>query len=353
MPNDMTSRQDDLDRSVADGIISLEQATAIRERRAGDDNLPPHTVTGSEEPLTLVSNFGDVFLCLGLFILYSSATSIASLVQIPTIAVFSGFAVLFWLLAEYFVFRLRHKFPAIISTILFAILMFQATSLYLGEVGFRDLITGNATIGHIAIIAGAFAFSLARFRLPILVLFLGISGTFLAYTVAKSYWADAPALWVLAGCGITLLAIGIYVDTLDRARTGLKHEWALWLFVVGSPLTIHPLFLNLVKDETPVWSNPNELITLVFALALVLTLAGLLLDRRSLVASSMLYVAFTLSYASYKVGLQRQVIVAIIPFAIGFYILVIGTQWNRIRGILLKIVPFRTFFRPVNSARQG
>ena len=343
---------DDLAASVAEGIITPEQADAIRRNRAAND-----------EPFKLVGNFGDVFLCLGLLFVYWAQGAFMLVADVPVLWVHGGFAILFWLIAEFFVFSARRKFPAVVAIALFALSIHKIAALYLGDISlsglafgyFTGIETGIRAIEHLAVITGALFLALLRFRQPIIVLGLGLCATLLAFAFARLYMAEAPARMVLAACGVTFLLLGFLLDMKDKARTGIWHEWALWLFVLGSPLTVHPIFLGLIGEQLAATRTGsfNEFIKLdlegliwaVTALAAGFSLLGLLLDRRSLVASTLLYLSAILTYATFRSGLGLSTAAAVVPLTIGILVILLGVGWDHARAALLRVVPFRRAFR--------
>lgn len=338
--------KDDLDASVREGIITAEQATAIRAKRA----------PGQGEPFKLVSNFGDVFLCIGLLFVYWSQSAFLLIPGLDIVWVHGGFAVLFWLLAEFFVFGARRKFPAVVSIALFVLSVHKIASLYLGSVTWAGLFLGFGSTEHLIVVTIALLAALIRFRQPVIVLGLGLCATFLAFSFARMHLPEAPARLVLAACGAGFLILGVLLDLRDRARTGIYHEWALWLFVLGSPLTVHPLFIGLIGSEISL-SNVNSfqdiaridmdgVIWTVAALACGFALIGLLLDRRSLVASTLIYLSVVLTYASIRSELGFGTASAIVPLTIGILVILLGVGWDHARAALLKITPFRSAFRP-------
>ncbi len=345
--------RDDLDTSIAEGIITPEQAAAIRAKRAEND-----------EPFKLVSNFGDVFLCIGLLFVYWSQSAFLLLADVPVLWVYVGFAVLFWLIAEFFVFSARRKFPAVVAIVLFVMSAHKIAGLWLGDISLTGIAFGYfagieseiRSVEHLAVVTAALFLALLRFRQPIIVLGLGLCATLLAFALAREHMAETPARMVLAGCGIAFLIVGFILDMRDRARTGIYHEWALWLFVLGSPLTVHPIFLGLIGEQLAATGTRsfNEFIRLdlegliwtVTALAAGFALLGLLLDRRSLVASTLLYLAAILTYATFRSGMGISTAAAIVPLTIGILVILLGVGWDHARAVLLRIVPFRSAFRP-------
>ena len=347
-----TKSDDPLAIAVAEGVISQSQADqilAIKARREGRD-----------EPFALVNNFGDLFLCLGLVIVYLSMSRFATMFGASPTMVYLVFAALFWVLAEIFVFKARRKFPAVISVLLFIWLGVQAyMTIATDSFSWTAIISGTGEIGLLGLLTALFAVTLIRFRLPILVLGLAVSAVGLVFTYAMRHVEPLAAFSVLAICGAALLAAGIYLDSRDRDRKGQEHEWALWLFVVGSPLMVHGMMLFVLKDHIAMFTlgvssgNPDLLVAqlgvvvwMISGLALAFTVIGLILDRRSLVASSLLYFTAVLTYAAYQSGAGLTVIFAGVPLAIGLLVIVLGLAWNPLRDIVLRVVPFARWFRP-------
>jgi len=201
--------------------------------------------------------------------------------------------------------------------------------------------------------------TVVRFRLPILVLGLAVSAVLLVFTYTMRHVEPLAAFSVLALCGAALLLVGVYLDSKDRARTGQPHEWALWLFVVGSPPIVHGLMLFVLKDRIAMFgigissgnsdllaAQAGTVIWWIAGLALAFTLLGLILDRRSLVASSLLYFSAVLTYAAYQSGAGLTVVLAAVPLAIGLLVIVLGLAWTPLRDLVLRVVPFARWFRP-------
>ena len=338
--------------AVAEGVITQAQADAIIAIKARK--------TATEEPFTLVNNFGDLFLCLGLVIVYLSMSRFATMLGLDPTFVYLAFAALFWVLAEIFVFKARRKFPAVVSVGLFIWLATKAhLSVTPANFSWTTIFTGQGEVGLLGLLTALFTITVVRFRLPILVLGLAVSAVLLVFTYAMRHIEPLAAFSVLALCGAALLLVGIYLDSKDRARKGQEHEWALWLFVVGSPLMVHGMMLYVLKDRIAMFGigfssgNPDliaaqagTVIWLIAGLAIAFTLLGLILDRRSLVASSLLYFTAALTYAAYRSGAGLTVIFAAVPLAIGLLVIVLGLAWNPLRDLVLRVVPFARWFRP-------
>lgn len=341
--------QDELSGLVAEGAITEAEAALIRARRAAPPAAP------EAEPFRLVSSFGDVFLCIGLTILFFSYDNFGAVAGLSPLMLALAFAAIFWLLAELFTFGLRKKFPAVFSSLFFIWIMGGlGASFAEGQKGVELFFQGPALPppGELAVIFAASLAALIRFRLPLLVLAAALSATLLAYSAANIIWPGAPALLVLGASGAALLAGGIYLDRQDPERKGPQHEWALWLFVTGSPLTVHPVFLHLIGAELEksadtlftetalAWQAP--------ALAFGFILLSLLLDRRSLAASTLIYLSAAMIFISVEWGVSAPLALAVAPLVVGSVVIFLGVAWSRLRRALLYIIPAGGIIRPAS-----
>ena len=331
-------KPDDIDKAVAKGIITPEQAQALKDEAAGDPGA-------KEEPFSLVDSFGAVFVVVGLLIL-QGAPQLFSAVLSETLRplLFGGFAVIYWALTEIFV-RGRRRLPATVATVLFVYNATSAVRLFVAPdpdpVSDIDRFA-SWEVGHLTVLAVFLALALARFRLPLLVLGLALTLVALAFRLL-----DASPLWIMGGCGLAAILIGILLDLRDPTRTGPWHEWAMWLFVVGSPLLVHAMFMNLIREHMEAGRTDGvALAGLALGLAFVVSFVGLLLDRRSLVASCLIYLAFSFAYLLDRgTALSPQIQLGIVPLIIGAYVIVLGVAWRPIRRGVLGALPGQAWLR--------
>ena len=118
----------------------------------------------------------------------------------------------------------------------------------------------------------------------------------------------------------------------------------MWLFVVGSPLAVHPLFVTLIRDRVQGrgWSEVLDgggTIALVIALAFLISFVGLLLDRRSLVTSCLVYLAGAFAYFLFRTVGDPVSLLGVIPLTIGVYVTLLGIAWKPIRRAVLRTLP--------------
>jgi hypothetical protein len=327
----------DLDAAVAKGIITPEQAQALKAESgmAKRESAAPDT-GADEEPVSLIDNFGSLFIALGLVILQGAPWLFSAVADgIPLPLLYGGFAVVYWALAEFFV-RGPRRLPATVAALLFVYDSFQAVAQgLLDRAGEWNPFAIEDPLA-IAIIAGLLVLALARFRLPLLVLVLSLTLVALAFRLF-----DQPTHWLAAGCGLALLAGGIALDLCDPERKRRWHEWALWLFVVGSPLTIHPMFWTLIHDRVGQEANFGSLIGLVAAVSLAVSFLGLLLDRRSLVVSPLIYLAGAFGYVLLRLAGDPFSLIGLVPLTIGAYVILLGVAWRPVRRAVLERTPLR------------
>ena len=327
---------EEIDQAVAKGIITPGQALELKAEAAKQD---PGV---AEEPFAFVDNFGAVFVVVGLVILQGAPWIFGTVFGgIVAPVLYAGFAAVYWVLAEGFV-RGKRRLPATASAALFVYDGAIASQLLTGQ-----LLGAGAGLswfaasqdGFLAFAAILLAVALVRFRLPLLVLGLALSLVALALSLL-----NAPTLWIMGGCGLALILTGIVLDLKDPTRTGAWHEWAMWLFVVGSPLSVHPLFVTVIRDRvegrgfSEVFDGGGT-IALVIGLAFLVSFLGLLLDRRSLVTSSLIYLAVAFAYLLFRTVGDPISLIGVIPLTIGAYVILLGVAWKSIRRAVLSALP--------------
>jgi len=329
----MIIRKDDLESAVEHGVISARDAQALSEftlKRAA-------TPRAVNEQFHLVNNFSEVFICIGLFIIYSAFSSIISFGMLGP--QFTPIGVIgYWLLAEFFTFRTNKKLPALVSVLMACVLAVESALLYAG-IDSTDMWAFNRpNSAHIwGGIALVLALSFARFKIPLLLALIAASTT-IAAVLYTGTAADSPTfLWPLGICGVATLLLAFWFDSRDPLRRSRQNAYAFWLFIIGSPLAIHPVFASvwLQGDKT----QPGTVIAIVFSLAVIVSLLGLVLDRRSLVASSLIYFTVGIGYSYYSITNDVSSALATTSLLVGFFVVLLGVLWYRARAIIMRALP--------------
>lgn len=168
-----------------------------------------------------------------------------------------------------------------------------------------------------ALVAAVFAF---RLRVPWMLLITGVMG-WIAWTTAIDQWVpreefEDPALWLMALYGVVFVAAGLVVDRLHM------RPYALWLFLVG--LTATFVFLGIDSFDDAL--GPTGLIFL--ALAVLAIVLSMVIDYQIF----LLYGALGLyGWVSALIidafGGSRTV--AAILIALGVVIVLAGLAWQR------------------------
>lgn len=344
----------DLDAAVAAGVLKPEAATALREYAARSPPAP----AADEEHFRLVTGFNDVFVVIaGMLALSASVGIVRAGTDFP---VAPGLVTmgLSWLLAEYFTRRRRMALPSIVF-----LLTFVSGAYWTGmsSSGFSEAprphgifeFHRNGEPGSLAF-PGATeqalvaAFGLAalaawghwrRFRVPVTVAaaaaaIVGVTIAGLA-AVARDFVHEWFATLVLCS-GLGVFALAMYWDLADPERRTRRADVAFWLHLVASVLIVHPVFLSLGGDDAPgpgawkAWSVVG-----VYAL---LGIVALIVDRRALLVSGLLYLVLAVG------GLVEEVVAIGMEFevsslCIGAILLLLSVFWKQARAPLLAKLP--------------
>jgi hypothetical protein len=273
-----------------------------------------------------MTSFAEIFIALGLVILFWGIRGFTAFGgKEQALASTAAAAVLAWLMAEVFVRTRRSAVAAIVCVL--------ACAAFAGSYAIGAGLPGDL-VARVSVLkvpipwlpAAVLAAGAARFLIPFLVWPLG---AYLA-AMALSLPSTEAMLTILFGIGLVSLAAAVLLDRRDPTREGRAGQFAFWLFVIGSPLTVHAAFISIIS-----WSGPSTghgvLVFVLVPAILAVTLAGLVLDRRPPVVSTLVYVGILFGYYAAQPWLAL--------IALGAYVVLIGTAWPAIRGWLLDRMP--------------
>jgi hypothetical protein len=141
--------------------------------------------------------------------------------------------------------------------------------------------------------------------------------------------------------GLAVFFLALWWDSADTARLTRKADVAFWLHLLAAPLIVHPVFsvLGVLKGETGVL---QAAIVVLFYLGL--GVVSLLLDRRALLVSALLYVIWTLNALLERFGVVNQN-AALTALVIGSALLLLSAFWHRARARLIRGLPPAWAFR--------
>lgn len=327
----------DLDDALRKGVISSEQYEALRAN-AGRGPI-------SGEPVRVVNRFSEVFLTIGLLIAAMGVSSLtgADFEKHPG-AMTSAWIALAAVTGEAFWRTRRARLPVITTTLLAAFAAYGGISTLIQGMSPRDLPLAREAIPYLGVLA-LLVLGLVRYRIPFLIGPLGVTVALIA--VFASGWLGNLLLGLLGLAGVGFLGAAVWLDRTDPQRTGEASQHAFWAYLVGSPMLLHPIFITLIVEMVGDGKTvPPEAWMILIGLTALVTLLGLILDRRAPVNATFLYVALMLGQATQNVGMTS--------LAIGLYIIALGFGWERLRRAVLsvprlrQIAPDRAYLAPAS-----
>jgi len=342
--------QDDLDAAVAEGIVTRAQADALCEFSAKRKarNVAVHA---DEERFRFMRGFNDFFFAVGIVLLGSGLTYFASAENVLSNIAAAG---LIWALAELLVGRMRLVLPGILLAALFTFFALRAApsvDLLGGIADARPAVVTRPTTSILlgtadgsglafkAIAAAALTLVFyVRFRLPFALLLVAASLVIAVEAIAFRLLAFTPivASLVTLGCGLAVFATAMRFDLSDRDRVTRRADCAFWLHLLASPLIVHSLILMLAPNMKEMTSNGA---LTVVAIAAVLTLVAILIDRRALLVSALAYLGAVIGYAITGTATDKTAIFFATLVILGVLVLTIGVAWFPLRRSLVRLLP--------------
>ena len=355
MPNNKV-----LETAVARGIISPAQANSIRlietEISGSTQESVQNIEANDEEGIRFASGFGDVFIALGIgTFLYG----VMQTLLIESVLGIAAIGLICWVLAEIVCAWQKRSLPSIVTAIGFVISVISTTYFYTSgkhPSGFFDnldflLLTQDRIIWLLPLsgLLASISFYL-RFRLPFS-LFLGALSFAIAMIVGVYSTVDVVRFTsfiipLLIVAGLLIFAAALHFDTKDRFRTSSLSDNAFWLHLVASPLIVHSIMW-----QSAIWiTNTNgfsmraieaaasALSVVVLCIFLLLMLFALIIDRRAMLVSSLVYVTLAIGY----LGSQTDGIASatsFVPILLGAGILSVGVGWQTLRKFVFRILP--------------
>ena len=144
-------------------------------------------------------------------------------------------------------------------------------------------------------------------------------------------------------CGLAVFAVAMRYDVSDRERVTRRADCAFWLHLLAAPLIVHSLILL----GTPSFIQFSD----AAAMAIILIVAALaaiaiVIDRRALLVSALLYVGIVIAYAidgpSLWAGRSPQVDRNLVFFGtlliLGVLVITLGIGWMPLRRALMRLI---------------
>lgn len=339
--------RDDIRAAVGAGMITEAQAASLiilAEQRSG----ARRHLTGLDEPFDLFRGFNEVFIVIGLGILFagwigvtelgignigSSYLGSSNLGALALAAVTMGLCAL---LARYFTLTRRMIAPSIALSIFFGLAAVQFG-------GALAATLGGDTRGWVVIVAGVCAVLsvayYALFRVPFTVaqiavaVFVAVFGAAaLDGSVPESpkdvflLSADGPFAVLTILLGLMALGVALTFDMSDPHRVTRRAASGFWLHVIAAPAIVNTVALTLFEAGTVA----AQLVLVAFLAAIAFF--AIVIDRRSFLVAGVGYVvalAFTV--------IEGQPFVAVL--LLGVVLVVLGARWERLRRAIMRALP--------------
>jgi hypothetical protein len=281
-------------------------------------------------------------------------------------------AALIWALAEFLVGRMRLVLPGILLVSLFAFFVFRLVQLNWGALSHLMGLPLRLTPGFptrpnpmidsfepIAFAVKALAAALAaglfylRFQLPFALLVIaGCLVFFVSMLFGPVLFPNTSAYpLILLVCGLGVFAVAMYYDLSDRTRTTRFADCAFWLHLLAAPLIVHSLIRLLLPGPGDTFASAGPFgltmttasVVIIFVIVALLTIVAILIDRRALLVSTLIYLGTAIGYAltgAIRVGTDSEVSVFFATLVIlGAMVLILGAGWQPLRRVVLRLAP--------------
>jgi hypothetical protein len=342
----------DLDAAAAQGIVTPEQAAALRafaERR----DKERAAALGHEERFRFMRGFNDFFFAIGVLLLGFGMGFFAGPWMIGNVIA----AAIIWALAELLVRRMRLVLPGILLACFFVGFVFRAIPVDLWIAGpppmaggrtpanWVEFIFGMPNLAPVTMMAKALVATLgaavyyARFRLPFALLLIA-AGLVMAVVAAASVWTAAPISQpVLLASGVAVFAAAMAFVVSDRERLTRRADCAFWLHLLAAPLIVH----SLIALVTPNFANMTREVAIVVILIVAgLAAVAITIDRRALLVSALAYLGIIISFAlssGSSLGSDRGFLFFATILILGAFVIALGVGWLPVRRVLIRLLP--------------
>jgi hypothetical protein len=335
----MTITPDDLRAAVAQGLMTEEQSAQLiglsDARRAARSSIG-----AIEEPFVLFKGFNEIFVVIGLVILFSGWSGVALLLGLDmwqpnglttillsaiTLAGLAG-------VSRYFTLKRRMVAPSIALVVMTAL-----TATVLGYALVPGMAMAQSSALVALIVAGVMGLHYRMFRVP-------FSAAVIASALFFALWSALEAAGIVQSSdvllpgvntgfslmtilfGLAAFALAMRLDLSDPLRVSTRSSTAFWLHVVAAPAIVNTVAVNLLTAGGAVSQ------ALLLGFLLIIAVVAIVIDRRS----------FLVSGAGYSVALAATAFDGGAPIAIlilGGVLVLLGAQWDRLRASLMNALP--------------
>jgi hypothetical protein len=338
----MSLDKDDIRAAVASNILTEPQAAslmALADRRRGTRE----NMDGLDEPFELFRGFNEVFIVIGLVILYSGwmgLTGISLLLsdnENGSTLVYGVISVIVtYVLTRYFTVKRRMVAPSIMLVVLMMLSGLQIGASLANLMGFSGASMLACAVTLSTLLLAAYYF---MFRIPVTVFFIAL-GVFVvtgALVVQGGVNTPSPSdffmltnngpyAYITIILGLIGLAIALRFDMSDPHRVTRRASSGFWLHVIAAPAIVNTVALTLLEGG----GIASQIILLGF-LAMMAVFA-MIIDRRS----------FLVAGIGYIVALAITILdgnAAIVILILGLGLVFLGAKWEGLRARIMDALP--------------
>lgn len=337
---------DHIDKAVAEGILSPEQAQKLRALAERDRASTPDTVQHNpdDERFRLIGGFNDVFVTIGIALLVSGLYTLSHVFDFkPGFAVFCIAAA--WGLSEFFARKMRLALPSI------ALALMLALGAAFGGADLGRLISFAfaPVAAALAVVAGAVLHE-RRFGVPVNwavgAMGLSFAVVYIARLAAPEFVNHAWYL-LFAPLGFVIFAVALRIDATDVTRETRQSDIAFWLHLVAAPMIVHGTIPLLVG--APDGMNAGQAMG-VLAVYALLGLIAIVIDRRALLVSGLLYAGVALGYL-FTEKVETDMGSSLTLLALAVIVLGLSAGWRTIRRALIPRLPLGSLRHAIPPAQ--
>ena len=335
---------DEIDAAARAGIITPDQSSELKIFAAERQRIK---VVDADEPFKFLSGFRDFFIAVGLLLLAAAFVSAAAFTKSGVVASALG-AVAAWGMAE----LVARKDRLSLSSIIVSLGFVTATGLFAGfaldsdwlhiwsrraatfaDPANQSWIDPGLGAALAAVAAGAGFY--ARFKVPFVL--AGLAGTLILFvlTVLESVaadWTKDNMRFILGAAGVITFLAAMRFDISDRARITRRADCGFWLHLIAAPLIVHSFVGAIGSSGLSI--EADEALA-VFALVALITVIALVIDRRSMIVSALIYTAAATFVTVSKFESNSDLPIVVTLFALAALVIGLGLLWPFLRRIIM------------------
>ena len=341
-----------LREAVSRGIVTAQQADGLRDL-ADDLARREFEPEQDREKLRFISGFADIFVVIGISLFVGAAGYFLLESVRPAFAapIMTG---LIWGLAELFSRRHRMALPSIVLLVLFTGSALVSIYLWAAMIWGLDasrldrafdfgrrsgLLGGRLALSLAALLTvGAVWLHYLRFRVPVTVA-AGVAvlagSAFVFLTALAPGFVERFAGLIILLIGLLIFLLAMRFDMSDPRRETRRTDIAFWLHLLSAPLIVHSFIQEVFGGVALL--NPGKAIAMI-GLFLALSMVALVIDRRALLVSALVYTAIALGTLFREAAITTATVPAAL-LVLGAIILGLSIGWQPLRRLMLMALP--------------